>query len=490
MAYINQIFYFILTIFISSMFFNAFLELKELKKDHRSDIYWVLALSALMTSNFSFSITPITSYFFLTVANSFNFAAMICITLLFRSWNTVVTKRLEVIAFLLLLTFGIVFEYCRIEDDFLARTYIVIGGLLSIGTWQLTEIWSMHQRNKSIHLKFIFLIIATQILIMCLRLSTPAAEIASSVKNIFEETGQAVIMRMAWSASFLLLFIFISNYFYEQLLISEKNTVNELEEKKVKLLARTKENNEIKALLEERSALINSLILANKTAATGALSASIAHELNQPIAAIQLNSDFLKTAISDENITHSCLKEIVEDIQHDNQRSAIIIRTLKDIFQHQSIETTPTNLNIVIQNLIPIVEPKIRLNHIQLELMLQATTTIRLNKSEFQQVILNLVNNAIDALSNLQSTDKKITICTREKNNYLEFSVIDNGIGVPKELEASIFMLMKTNKQTGMGLGLWLSKHIVDRHNGQISYQKTPSGCIEFLIRLPLNLES
>jgi C4-dicarboxylate-specific signal transduction histidine kinase len=99
------------------------------------------------------------------------------------------------------------------------------------------------------------------------------------------------------------------------------------------------------------------------------------------------------------------------------------------------------------------------------------------------------VNNAIDALSNLQNTDKKITIRTREKNNYLEFSVIDNGIGVPKELEASIFMLMKTNKQTGMGLGLWLSKHIVDRHNGQISYQKTQSGCIEFLIRLPLNLE-
>jgi hypothetical protein len=242
------------------MFFNAFLELKNLKKDHRSDIYWVLALSALMTSNFSFSITPITTYFFLTIANSFNLAAMICIALLFRSWNTVVTKRLEITVFLLLLVFGLVFEYSRVEENYLTRTYIVIGGLISIGIWQLTEIWSAHQKNKSIHLKFIFLIIATQILIMCLRLTTPPAEIASSVKNIFEETGHAVIIRMAWSSSFLLLLIFISNYFYEQLLISERNTVNELEEKKVKLLARTKENNEIKALLEERSALINSLI--------------------------------------------------------------------------------------------------------------------------------------------------------------------------------------------------------------------------------------
>ena len=141
MAYINQIFYFILTIFISSMFFNAFLELKELKKGHRSDIYWVLALSALMTSNFSFSITPITTYFFLTVANSLNFAATICLALLFRSWNTVVTKRLDITAFLLLLVFGLVFEYSRVEENYLARTYIVIGGLMSIGTWQLTEIW-------------------------------------------------------------------------------------------------------------------------------------------------------------------------------------------------------------------------------------------------------------------------------------------------------------------------------------------------------------
>jgi len=128
------------------------------------------------------------------------------------------------------------------------------------------------------------------------------------------------------------------------------------------------------------------------------------------------------------------------------------------------------------------------MNNIELELKLEANSTIRLNKSEFQQVILNLVNNSIDALNNLQRIDKRITIQTREIDDYLELSVIDNGVGVPKELEASLFMLMKTNKQSGMGLGLWLSKHIVDRHNGQISYQKNQDDYIQFLIKLPLNL--
>lgn len=488
MENINQLLYLILTIFISSMFFNAVLQLKHLKKHHQSNVYWILALSLLIVWSTSFTIAPNTSYFFITVANTSNLGATICVALLLRSTTHKITKKLEITLLVLLLIYGIVFEYLRIEDNYTLRGYMILVALACTNVWQLKETWSLNQKNKSIQLKFIFSIIFIQILIMCYRASIPPSEVGESVRNIYTETGQIIIIRMTWSSAFLLLFSFISNYFYEQLLISERKTVNQLEQKKVKLLAKTQENQEIKLLLEERASLINSLILANKTAATGALSASIAHELNQPITAIQLNADHLKLAIDDNYKNHSNLKEIIDDIQYDNQRSARIIRTLKDIFQEQQIETQPTNINQVIENIIPIVQPKIRINNIQLDLILQATSIIKLNKSEFQQVILNLVNNAIDALNILQKKDKKITIRTREIGDYLEFSVIDNGIGVPKEMEASLFQLMKTNKQSGMGLGLWLTKHIIDRHNGQISYQNTEAHGVEFLIRLPLSL--
>jgi len=332
MENVNQIFYFILTIFISSISINAFLELKGSNKSHRSDIYWILSLSLLIVWSAAFTIAPNTSYFFLTIANTSNFGAMICIGLLLRSSNKIITKRLEISALLLLLAYGISFEYLRAEENFLARTYLVISGVSCMNIWQLKETWSINKKKQSIHLKFIFLIIFVQILITILRVSVSPTQSALSVKNIYHETEQAVIIRIFWSSSFLLLLNFISNYFYEKLLITERKTINELEKKKVKLLAKTKENIEIKALLEERSSLINSLILANKTAATGALSASIAHELNQPIAAIQLNIDYLKTIIDDnKHDNHTSLREIIEDIQNDNQRAARIIRTLNEM---------------------------------------------------------------------------------------------------------------------------------------------------------------
>lgn len=489
MENINQIFYFTLTIFISSMFFNAFFEFKSLKKDSKSELYWILQLILLTVWTISFTIAPNTSYFFLTTGNTANFGATICAGLLLRSLNHTVTKRLEITLTLIILAYGIFFEYLRIEENFIARTYLVIVALICANLWLLKETWATNRKNKSIHLNIILIIVTLQVLSASLRLSPSIIQATSLIKTIYHETGSTLTIRILWSSSFLLLCSFINNYFYEKTSISKRRIINELEEKNVKLLEKTKENNKIKALLEERTSLINSLILANKTAATGALSASIAHELNQPITAIQINTDYLKTRIDNKYDNHASLKEVIEDIQNDNQRAARIIRTLKDIFKDQQIETKPTDLNEVIQNIIPIIEPKIRTNNIQLALELQATSLIKLNKCEFQQVILNLINNAIDALTNLKSLKRKITICTSESDDYLEFSIIDNGIGVPKKLEASLFMLMKTNKQSGMGLGLWLSKHIVDRHNGQISYQKTQEGYIKFLIKLPIKLE-
>ena len=108
-----------------------------------------------------------------------------------------------------------------------------------------------------------------------------------------------------------------------------------------------------------------------------------------------------------------------------------------------------------------------------------------LNESEFQQVILNLINNAIEALIDQQLEQKKITIRTVDANNHLCLSIIDNGPGVPKKLEENLFALMNTSKPSGTGLGLWLSKRIVERHYGDISYHHLKPGHVEFLIKLP-----
>ena len=113
---------------------------------------------------------------------------------------------------------------------------------------------------------------------------------------------------------------------------------------------------------------------------------------------------------------------------------------------------------------------------------------LSLNTGEFQQVILNLVNNAIDSLSGLNIQEKIILISTKDLDGHVEVCISDNGEGVAQQLIPSLFELMKSNKSAGMGLGLWLSKHIIERHQGKITYQTSHAGGAEFVIRMPLQL--
>jgi C4-dicarboxylate-specific signal transduction histidine kinase len=277
----------------------------------------------------------------------------------------------------------------------------------------------------------------------------------------------------------LLVYVAVSSYLYQRLMKRELSARLEFEKS-------SSENAEIKALLEEREGLISSLLIANKTAATGALSASIAHELNQPVAAISLNTEFIQRKLNEGHVDQAGLKEVISHIQQDNHRIARIVSTLRDIFRQEEIKASDIHLDELIEQIQPIILPQVRDLKIDLKFDLNVNQSIPLNSNEISQVIINLLNNSIEALSNANQANKEIQIQTRVFGNYVELKVSDNGPGIPDQLKASIFDLMKTNKKQSMGLGLWLCKHIIDRHQGRISYQQSALGGAEFLIQLPI----
>jgi C4-dicarboxylate-specific signal transduction histidine kinase len=227
-------------------------------------------------------------------------------------------------------------------------------------------------------------------------------------------------------------------------------------------------------------------LIANKTVATGALSASIAHELNQPVAAISLNAEFIQRQLSEGQTDPGGLKAVITSIQQDNHRIAKIVSTLRDIFRQEEIKTSDVHLDELIEQTKSIIVPQARDLKINLKFDLNVNQSIPMNNNEISQVLINLLNNSIEALSNSNQSNKEINIQTRVFGNYVELKVSDNGPGIPDQLKASIFDLMKTNKKQGMGLGLWLCKHIIDRHQGRISYQQPSLGGAEFLIQLPI----
>ena len=441
--------------------------------------YWLGSLAANISALFVFGVgllfisnaeKPAINF---TVANTFFYIAAIYQWLFCRSLSRDIAPRLDFVAKLSILVFAVVFEFLRHFGNFEIRTSFMVFLATILFTSQIVELVKIRCKDHSPQLKYLQYATVVE---MCFALARLAI-LTSTTFTIqrVEQLPQALIFfTIAQLVTNTLAYIAIGSYWAEKISLANARS--------------SSENEMIKKLLVERENLISYLAKANKTAATGALSASIAHELNQPIAAIQLNTQFFQSKLDSKELDLDSLKEIARSIELDNSRIANIVSTLRGVFKEEQMSTKLIEVDQLMSSLNSIILPQARDLGIQVEMKLNSRHKIALNASEFQQVVLNLVNNAIDSLSMTHQTQKTIMIQTLDLQDAVQISISDNGPGVPQELQPHLFELMKTNKKAGMGLGLWLSKHIVERHQGKIHYQSSATGGAEFVIRIPLEL--
>lgn len=245
----------------------------------------------------------------------------------------------------------------------------------------------------------------------------------------------------------------------------------------------------IEQLLEERESLIANLLRANKTAVTGALSASIAHELNQPLGASNLNIQFLKMKLETGALNPELGKEVLDSLEADNQRAATIVKSLRSIFTEGEASSESVDLGFSISKVLDIIKPELKSKNIQIQLQVDEGSVVRINQSEIEQVILNLINNAAQALASSATQQGQIVIEANKVGEQVQLSISDNGMGVPSDFKGHLFELLNTTKKTGMGLGLWLCKHIVTRYGGSIHYEDAIRGGAKFVVKLPVALQ-
>ncbi|MEI6183334.1 MAG: HAMP domain-containing sensor histidine kinase [Polynucleobacter sp.] len=299
-------------------------------------------------------------------------------------------------------------------------------------------------------------------------------------KNIFLYTEEPFGLALRWLTYATNIIAFVAlGVFYLQKQISKENKIA------YALRSSKDENIKISELLKEKERLIYGLMKANKTSATGALSASIAHELNQPLGASNLNIQFLKMKLEKGVISPEFGKEILDSLEEDNKRAATIVKSLRSIFTDGEVNTQEAQLGDLISKVLNIVKPELKSKNIQIQLRVDDDLVIKVNPAEIEQLILNLLNNAIQALANSGTLQRRIAIEAMKAGNSVQFSISDNGTGVPVDFKSHLFELLSTTKQTGMGLGLWLCKHIITRYGGSIYYEDAIGGGARFVIEFP-----
>jgi signal transduction histidine kinase len=225
----------------------------------------------------------------------------------------------------------------------------------------------------------------------------------------------------------------------------------------------------------------------NRYSTAGELTASIAHELNQPLGSILTNTETAELMVNSPAPDLGELKEILADIRRDDQRASEVIRRLRSLLKNAPFELSEVDLNEVIRDSVSFLAALASAREVELSSsMSPVPLTIKGDRIQLQQVLINVIVNAMDAMSNLPSLERRVTIWTARVDSLAEVSIADTGPGITHDQLKEVFDPFVTTKSDGMGMGLSIARTIVEAHNGRIwADNQTGAGAI-FRIVLPL----
>jgi len=241
------------------------------------------------------------------------------------------------------------------------------------------------------------------------------------------------------------------------------------------------------AEIESRQRLAE-LAHANRYSAVGELTTSIAHELNQPLGSILTNAETAELMLRASSPDISEVRLILADIRRDDQRASEVIRRLRSILKRTPFEVKTIELNDTVREAIDLVKALAGGRRITLMYVpLLAKLHIKGDPVQIQQVILNLIINAMDAISDADTRKREVDVSTLRVGKHAEIRIADTGPGIAAADLAKVFDPFFTTKPQGMGMGLSIVKTIIEAHRGDIAAANNVAGGALFTIRLPIS---
>ena len=234
---------------------------------------------------------------------------------------------------------------------------------------------------------------------------------------------------------------------------------------------------------------LREVIHLDRVAAVGAMSASIAHELNQPLGTILANAETAEILLAANPIDRDQLREILADIRQSDQRAGEIIAHMRGLLKKQSeVELEEFDLNDALRDALHTLEPEARKRGVLVSAdQVQGALPVRADQVHLEQVIFNLATNAMDAMQNCAPGTRKMTVQTELVGEFkVEVSVSDCGPGIPSDKLKGVFETFYTTKQKGTGLGLTIVRTIVETSGGNVWAENRPGGGAVFRFTLPL----
>jgi len=226
----------------------------------------------------------------------------------------------------------------------------------------------------------------------------------------------------------------------------------------------------------------------NRRAEAAAVAASIAHELNQPLAAILSNTEAAELCLSADPARLDVVKEVLADIRRDDRRAADAIMHMRRLLTKREHDLQEVDLNDVIRSVHEILSPQAAEMGVAVSVnQPQRAFRVLADPMHLQQVVLNLAWNGLDAMLKSVPGKRRMVLQTAKVGeSTVEVSVTDSGTGIPSDKLSDIFETFYTTKQQGTGLGLSIARTIIESYGGKIWAENGPEGGAVFRFTQPL----
>jgi two-component system sensor kinase FixL len=220
----------------------------------------------------------------------------------------------------------------------------------------------------------------------------------------------------------------------------------------------------------------------------GQLAAALAHEISQPLGAILRNAEAAELFLQDPSPDLEEIRTILADIRKDDQRAGSVIDRMRSLLKRQDLDKRPVNVKALVGEIAALVRSDAVARHITLELTVaDHLPPVIGDVVHLQQVLLNLIVNGMDAIDEVSGGERRVSVtASLDGTQGVEIAVSDSGPGVPANKLTHIFDPFFTTKPKGMGMGLAISRTIIEAHHGRLCAENRRAGGALFRITLPI----
>ena len=220
----------------------------------------------------------------------------------------------------------------------------------------------------------------------------------------------------------------------------------------------------------------------------GQLASALAHEINQPLGAILRNAEAAELFMQEASPDLDELRSIVADIRKDDERAGSVIDRMRGLLKRQNLDTRSLDVGEVVSDVVALVRADAAARQVKLEVAVpDDLPLVRGDRVHLQQVLLNLFINGMDALDGVAGKDRRIVVtASLDGGRTVEVSVTDTGNGIPAEKLSHVFDPFFTTKPNGMGMGLPISRTIIEAHGGRLWVDNKDTGGARFRFTLPI----